>query len=92
MDLTKKQLEEIEAGGKCQFTVENVAVIIEVDPKAFEKLMHDKNSAAYKRYTKGRLQAEFEVRQSIIELANRGSSQAQELFLKLRDELKIEEA
>jgi hypothetical protein len=92
MQLTEKQLSEIEECGRCQFTIEQTAEIIEVDVAELKKEMKNNDSAAYKKRHRGRLQAEFEVRKSIIDLAVRSSSQAQELFLKLRNELNVHEA
>lgn len=91
MKLTANQLDILERLGRCQFRIENCATILECDLSALRKSLRDKNTDAYKRYYKGRLQAEFEVREQIIDLATRNSSQAQDLFLKLRDQLKIDE-
>lgn len=86
------QLNMLEELGKCQMPIDKVALIMEMSHEDLLMLMSNKTTDAYKRYTKGKLLAEFEVRKSIYNLAVQNSSQAQELWLKLRDELKLIEA
>lgn len=90
--MTEENLNMLEELGKCQMPLEKVALIVQVPAEELSRLMSDTNSDAYKRYMRGKLLAEFEVRKTIYNLAIQNSSQAQELWLKLRDELKLIEA
>lgn len=90
--MTEETLSMLEELGKCQMPLEKVALILEMSNDDIQQLMNNKTTDAYKRYTKGKLLSEFEVRKSIYNLAIQNSSQAQELWLKLRDELKLIEA
>lgn len=89
MNFTDEQLAEIELMGSCFFTYKDIAVLLEVDPKELKEILEDQNSEVYKSYEKGRLKSELEVRKSVVDLAKRGSSQAQEMVLKYITDIKI---
>jgi len=90
--MTDKELDDIEECGKCHFKAEEIAILLEMDVGFIRKELEDENSPVFKRFNKGRYMVERNVRQSIISMAEQGSTQAQTLFLKLRDELKSSEA
>ncbi|HMT28022.1 MAG TPA: hypothetical protein PKD91_01960 [Bacteroidia bacterium] len=83
MELTAEQLDEIENFAGLYFTVEEVALILELDPEKFRELYHDKSGDVYKRYTKGYLISESKVRKCLLDLALRNSSPAQDAIRKL---------
>ncbi|HQM83890.1 MAG TPA: hypothetical protein PLD55_04320 [bacterium] len=63
----------IEELGKCQFTMEEVEIILERKMTKLEKQKHKK----------GQLLAEYEVRQTIVKMSKQGSTPAIQEFLKL---------
>ena len=58
---------------------EEIAILIAVDLEDFLREMRNKKSEAYKAYFKGRTLSKVEVRKKVIELAKKGSQQAEEL-------------
>lgn len=90
--MTESKLQTIEDCGRCQFTIEETAMILEVTVKSLREQMNNPQSEAYRHYHKGRLQTIFEVRMSIIDMAKKGSTQAQEMFITLMKNLKMQES
>jgi len=74
--------------GYLQFTVAEAALILDIDPTAFES-----PDGIQREYLRGRLVAQSEVRKSMIELAANGDPQAQKLFYDIarRSEPEFEE-
>lgn len=91
MNITEEQLATLEELGKCQFNAEQCAIIIEVKPEELKRELQTKTSAAFQAFNRGRLKAEFEIRKAIYDHASRNSSEAQKLYMKLCEQLKIEE-
>ena len=54
--------------------------MLEKDLPTFKKVMHDKDSAAYKAYCKGYLSSMIKLRESVLELALRGSGASQKMM------------
>jgi hypothetical protein len=79
MILTNDQLDDIEQFGAAFFSPRQIAIVLQIDYKELQAQMKKETSPAYQRYHKGRLQSIYLVRKSEIDLAGRGSSQAQEL-------------
>jgi hypothetical protein len=90
--MSEEELMLIEKCGRCLMTAEQVAVIMQKPLKEINQMLNTTGHIAQQRYNKGRYIAELEVRESIISMATQGSSQAQELWLKLRNELEISKA
>lgn len=78
-------LQTAEDIGSCFFTPKEAAEMLEVSAD----LLLDTNSDYYKRYRKGWLQAEFDLRKNIIKLAISGSSPAQTMALDIQQKSKI---
>ena len=78
--MEESDLEKIAGFAELQFTPEQIAVIMEIEPKAFEE--PDVEKAFYR----GRLRAQAEVRAQIKQLAIQGSTPAQKQFLTLVEE------
>lgn len=89
MDLSDEQLLEIEEYGKLFFSLKEVAILVELEYAALNEMMQDENSVVFKAYHKGRLTSEVDVRKSIIEMAQSGSTEAQKLALKLQLGMKL---
>lgn len=90
--MTEEELQLIEECGRCYMNTEEVAVILLKPIPEITQMMKDKNSACWQRYNKGKMMSELKVRGSIINMAQQGSSQAQDLWMKLRNELDVSNA
>lgn len=88
--MTDKQIAELKDCGRLQYTIKETAILIGMPVKDLQAEMKKKKEA-YLAYHAGRLSADKDVRESMISLAQSGSSEAQKMFLKLRDEIKLEE-
>ena len=84
--MSTEQIEVIEEMASLQFSLDEVALIADVAKLAFE----DNESKESRAYLKGRLKAQAEVRQSILEMAKQGSSPAYKQFLEMAKESEIE--
>lgn len=91
MDLSEKQLTEIEEWARALYSPREIAIILHLDPDALREEIEDERSEAYQRFHRGRLISEGVIRKSIFDLAENGSSTAQGLALKLIEEAKIYE-
>lgn len=85
MNLTKEQLEEIEAMAGLFFSVDDICTNLELDEedteyfKACVEVKGDYNFA--RAFRKGRITAEIQLRQSIKQAALNGSNPAQSSML-----------
>ena len=89
MNWTAEQSEQIQEFGRTQFKVSDVAIVLQISEMEFLQEMENEQSEAYKAYWKGRLLGEYEIRKSVMELANGGSSAAQTLAKQFIDEAKV---
>ncbi len=89
MTFTSEQKAEIETMGSLFFCYRDVAIFLQLDPVKFIECVSDQTSEAFIAYERGRLKSELEVRKSVVDLAKRGSSQAQEMVLKYITDIKI---
>lgn len=84
MEITKDTLEKITELAKLLYTQKEIAIITEIDLKKFKTSMYDETSQIYKAYMSGILQSQLEIRKAIIKSAERGSTQAQKMYLELQ--------
>ena len=71
----------IENLAKLQLLPREIALIVDLDPTEFEDEMLLQTGEKYRRYMRGKLKAEAEVRQSIYDMARQGSSPAQKQMM-----------
>lgn len=76
-----EQLDMIELMASLFFEVKDIALNIEVDPNKLEVDIQNTNSPVAKRYIKGALSTEIELRKAIKESALAGSSPSQNIFI-----------
>ena len=88
--LTNEQLDQLENLAKLFYTVSECAVILEVDKKNLGILIQDDDTKESKRYHKGLLESEKEVREKVIEMALRGSTKAQAQAIEFIKQAKLE--
>lgn len=79
--LNEEQLKTLEEMGGNFFNIQDCAIVLQVSPTELKELIKDNNTEEHKRYHKGRLLNELELRKSIIQLAKRGSNPAQKMLL-----------
>ena len=82
MEITQNVLEEIEHLAGLFMTPKAISIIIEMDYDDFMDAINDESTIIHKHYYKGAYLGEATLRQSIIKLANQGSSPAQEMARK----------
>ena len=83
LKLDDKQLETLKALGANYFTMKQCAIVLEVDLAEFINHMKRPSSAIYKTYYSGYLLSLLKLRQSIADLALRGSGPAQLQLIKI---------
>lgn len=88
-ELTPEQLQQVEDFASLFYSLRDIAIILEVDEAELKLQYQDKTSQVYKRYHKGFLISDCEIRKSEISLAKRGSTPAQESVKKYVNEARI---
>lgn len=91
MELTDEQLGLVEEYAAAFLTFREIAVLLGVNVYAFLELMKDKDSPVYYRFFLGKTKAKFEIRKNIVDMAKKGSPQAEELTLSLMHDAEFEE-
>lgn len=89
--LTKDQLEELQNFSGLLFTVNEIAILLEVDVYELKLALNDKNSDEYKKYQKGILLCQAEIRKTQIKMAKQGSTPAFKHIMELWEMQKIKE-
>ncbi len=90
--MTEEQLKSLEEFASLMFTLEEIALILEVDFQELSEGVRDPDSDQFKAFQKGRLEREAQLRTSIFTLAANGSSPAQMSALKLIEHAKMDDA
>jgi hypothetical protein len=83
---TLKQVEEL---GSLNYTPKEIALIIGAGDEEVLAWMEDESSPFFRAYMKGFYTTDIAVRKSIFKLAAAGSSPAQSLVMKLRDQIEM---
>jgi hypothetical protein len=91
MEQNDTMLSDLETYASLMFSKNEIAVIMEVDPRDLSELIDDSQSPAGKAFQRGRLKREAELRKGIFDLAQNGSSPAQTLALKLVENAKADD-
>ncbi|MDP7350061.1 MAG: hypothetical protein QF907_03670 [Nitrospinota bacterium] len=82
INISKKQINELESLAELQFSAEECATILEIDPGEFTREM-ESNAVLKVTYQRGRLKADAAVRKAILEQAKQGSTPAQKQMIEL---------
>jgi hypothetical protein len=90
--MSEEQLQQLEDLGAAFTSIEDAAIILQVDPGELGMQIFDKHTPQHQAYHRGRLLSEFETRQSIVSMAKQGSSPAQVMAMKLIKDLKMDDA
>lgn len=73
----KDEISTIEELAGLQFSIEQIALILEIDESEFDAPVYAK------AYLRGKLKAEAEIRKSIFQLAKQGSTPAQKQMMEI---------
>lgn len=92
MNFSDDQLQELKRLGSAFRSIDKTALIMQLDEVEFRNAIQDKTSPAYKAYYGGREQRITKIMESVNDLAERGSSQAQMMAIDFYKALKIDEA
>lgn len=92
IELSEKQLAELEQMAGLMLPLEDIAICMGVSlPDLVDQIARE-NSPASIAFRRGSLTTEIKLRNSIIRLANQGSSPAQTLAMKLQDQFNVNKA
>lgn len=89
--LAEADLITLEEQASLMFTVKELAVILKCNYFMLRRLIKTVGSPESERFNRGRLIAEAQIRKSIFELAQNGSSPAQSQFLDLIENAKLDD-
>lgn len=92
MELTNEQLDSLERMAALFFNFNECAIALEVDEMRFRMEMKKRDSIISKTYYKGYLNGVARLRESVMELARRGSNPAQTQMLQVAAQTKAENA
>lgn len=90
--LDPEKLTELEELGGVFFTLEEAAVILQVDADKLKEVVGNHSTPEHQSYHRGRLKAEFETRKAIVKQAKDGSNPAQVLAMSLIKKMKMSDA
>jgi hypothetical protein len=76
MNFSEDQLALIEDYAACFMTWQQIAILLDVDEHKFKDELGDRNSPAWKRYSKGKTRTAYEINKNLVRLAKLGSPQA----------------
>ena len=84
------QEEIIEALSACNYSPRQIATYLEMDLEKFLEEYNDQESTIRHHYDKGRLTADFEINQKLLNNAKSGNITAAQIFEKNRDRVSTE--
>lgn len=87
MEFTEEELKEVEEMAALFFSPESIAKVIGISDQDILNCLAIPEHQITIAFARGSLRTEVELRKSILKLAKQGSSPAQTLSMKLRDEL-----
>lgn len=74
-------LEQIEELAYKTLSIEEIAVLIDVDTSKLRLLIDDQSSDEYKAFARGRARIKRDLFSNIVDLAKKGSPQAEQLII-----------
>jgi len=83
MNYTDDELDTIEQMAGLFFKPEEIALVLEIDPDDFSAEIKIGDNEASKRFNKGWLSSDIELRKSVYESATNGSNPAQIMMFEL---------
>lgn len=89
--ISDEDYEKIETLASMNYTIRQIAMYLELPFIHFNLLAHEKTSEVYERITKGRLEADFLIDNSLQENAKKGNLTAIQQREKNKENKKIED-
>lgn len=89
MNLNEKELEMIRKMAGLFYSPKEIAIIVEAPPEEFEAEIKCGTCPIFLAYMKGYLEADIDMRQSIMQSALNGSSPAQTMLREIQRQSKI---
>lgn len=87
--LTKDDLGTIQQMAELFYCFEDICICLEIDTEEFYEDFSNKTGDFYRSYMTGYLTGDMKLRKSIQNSANNGSHPAQQLLLKMQEDLLI---
>ena len=79
--MTKEKLELVKKYAGLFLTIDDIAILLDLDPVVFRREVRGRNSELAKAYLKGKLESIVDIRELTVEFGKKGSPQA-ESFIK----------
>lgn len=83
MTLSDKILDEIEELAGLFLAPDEIAVLLNIDIKQFQKDIRTKQGEHYRRYFLGKTKTKKEIHRNVVKLAQKGSNAAEEMADKM---------
>ncbi|NQU52428.1 MAG: hypothetical protein HQ522_07800 [Bacteroidetes bacterium] len=77
MEVSKEILDQVKEKAGLFFTVDEIALMLDLDVVQFRREIRGKKSPLAKAYLKGKLESMSEIRKLTVEFAKKGSPQAE---------------
>lgn len=77
INLSEEQLKQVQEYASLFLTIDEIAILLEIDFSDLKKAVCSKTNSAYKAYNKGKLLTKIELRKNVIKMAKHGSPQAE---------------
>lgn len=91
MELEQEELEKLQECAGLLMNINDIAVLMDIDPDELRESINNKFTEASKAYQKGKVQFIYEIRKQELDLAKLGSPQAVEQMHKYMIDQKIQE-
>ena len=90
MNLSPEDFEAIEELSATNYGVDQIATYLSLDKKNFREEWDNPNSKIRHHYEKGKLSADFEINQKLLDNARSGNITAAQIYEKNRDRVQTE--
>lgn len=88
--LSEEEYAMIEQLAACNYSPQQIAIMLDVNQKLLVNLIQDASSEVYRRYYKGILQSQFDINQKLLENARKGNITATQQFAKNAEQVKVD--
>ena len=77
MKLSKEKLDQVKEYASLFFTIDEIAILLDLDVVEFRRQVRGKKSDLAQAYLKGKLESMADIRKLTVEFAKKGSPQAE---------------
>lgn len=91
MDMSKEQLQELEAFAELLFSLSELEVLMDKDQGSFVQAVEEGNEVG-RAIERGRLRTEAKIRKGVLELAQGGSGSAQQQAAEYAKSMRVQDA